>query len=226
MKRILWGIAAAWLSLPAGATTLTGVNLYGTDATGAAHLDPAYWSTSGGGDGAFVWDGSNWSNQVRTPDLNYVLTPGFYGLDAYGEGHPDLAFVAVNLYFNGNTAGAPHISMLTVPNTGIYDVNPAATNLNLPGSGNKPSGQLWFDDGVNRVDVIGVWWFNTGVADVVGPDEVGQLVGSAHTLDSFAHILLQVSPSQVSQTPEPASACLTISGLAGLLLAARWTRKQ
>ncbi len=225
MKRILWGIAVALLSLPAGATTLTGVNLYGTDATGAAHLDPAYWSTSGGGNGAFVWDASNWANITRTPDLNYVLTPGFYGLDVYGEEHPSPGFVAINLYFNGNTGGSPQISMLTVPDTGIYDVNPAAANLNLSGSADKPSGAMWFDDGVNRVDVIGVWWFNTGVADVVGPDEVGQLVGSGHTLDSFAHILLQVSPSAVSQTPEPGSAWLTVSGLAGLLLAARRIRK-
>lgn len=225
MKTIVLGLVLGLAVLPTGATTLTGINLYGTDSTGATKIDPAYWSTSGGGNGAFVWDGLAWLNQLRDPDLDYILAPGFFGLDAYGDGNPSPNQVAVNLYFNHNVNGAPDLSLLTTPNTGVYDINLSAANTNLTASLDQLSGQLFFDDGVNRVDVLGLWWFNIGVADVVGPDQVGQVVvGPAPIVDSFAHILLEVSPSRMSPVPEPATAALTISGLLGLLLAARKAR--
>ena len=214
-------LSTSLLALNAGATTITGLTNFSTDASGGAS-NGQIWNTQAG-DGFYNLyvapsaSGSlfNSGNSAST-SVAMSLSPGTNTFFLFGEPGSEQSHFALNLFFNGNNS-APGISVFAAQDDEISPAYPAfsansnASTLTLAVVGGVGgAGTLVFVDGSTVVTLTNYSWSRPAVFQT---DRVSGFDSSPSGANDFVgQLTLQVRISDTA-VPEPATALLLGLGL-------------
>ncbi len=180
----LLAVAGLAACCPTSAQTLTGGDLFGTDAMGNAGGDEI-WNTTKiiGVTKLWTYQGTTLVNaSVTDPTLNFALTPGTYNFEIYGSNSLNYDYHGMNLFFDGQTT-TPSISvkantLTSSSDTSLFTANGGSTHA-LDGNGFQSTpgaNTLTFVDGATTIQLTSFSWAKPSVYNT---DSSQHLCGSA-----------------------------------------------
>ena len=233
MGRFIVGLAVlAFVATSGGPVNaearLTGVNVFGTDASG--NFVGEHFNTRGGDSqfNLYLHDGAHWvngGNSTSTTDIDIPLTSGIYTYDIYGEPWAIPTYFSLGLFFNDETfyAGISAYAATDYSPSPPYPEFYANSSLKAhplwPTGGLAPAaGTLTFTDGITTATLTDFYWSSPSVNSV-------NLVDAFNNTSGGYDDLVGKFTLEVSVVPEP-STLVMLSGLAALGITFGWYKRR